>query len=199
MAKSQSDQSQTKRQQYKLPCVQCLGFTHNLLGSSKGLGHFSGLISAKDKSGFLDSGWLYLNSAAVLGSDRMVLVSPKWWCLYWNWTVPFSIAFLCNHPGAKFQFSLWAFQSWGSTITVCTLTSGLCWLLTVANLSYYPWSIHAFKSPYHSGDSYTWSRLDANIRHKHGHSGTQLPSADAHETLPQKILLQGCCFLFNFT
>ena len=55
---------------------QCLGSTHDLLGSSKGLGsHLQHSCST------IGSGWLYPTTAAVLGGHPIVLASPLLWGL----------------------------------------------------------------------------------------------------------------------
>lgn len=164
-----------------------LGFTHDLLGSSKGLGHFSSSTLYRHTARLLGSSWFHSTAAAVLGS---VITSPKSWGLLLQPGCTFTNSLLGSLHGARPQL-------------LCTIPSFLAhqlplrlylhqwWLLASHRAK--PWLLSttplSLQNQYHPGDSYTISvsvrvvylscQLEVQL------SGTQLLCADPEETLPR--------------
>lgn len=124
---------------------------HDLLGSSKNLGHFSS-SSLCSTSG---SGWLHSNVAAVPGGHPMVLTSPICWSLLMQ------LGFTNNLSEALFIVSSLSFFAW-------PLQDCLDCQLQLVSLYLHQWpsmTSHSAKpqlhdqsclqNQYHLGDSYT--------------------------------------------
>lgn len=165
------------------PMSSYLVFTHNLLGSSKGLGLILGLCPLQH-TGLPSRLW----QASLHGSycpcwpshGNAISKIAEFPCCNWTEFPPHLLTL-------KLNFYEWPLQSWALNCHQDSIfTNGLFWSLKVLSLSCSKWPFHAFRKLHH-GDSYykIWLPVQGTTLATYG---IQFLCADSEEALPEYFI-----------